>query len=107
MTIKQKIALVEQAVADHNRLDAEWTKATAVFGTHDNPLFEATWSMFDHYISLIETQIGDSFAWLHWFIHDNKCGENAFTVKPRKGAKERAVKTAAQLVAVIEASNKK
>lgn len=106
MTTKEKIILVNQAIADHNRLDAEWSKATAVFGTHDNPLFEATWWMFDHYISSIESRIGDGFGWLHWFIHDNKCGANAFTVKPRKGAKKRTVKTAAQLVAVIEASNK-
>ena len=97
MTTKEKITLIEQAVTDHNRLDAEWVKAIAVFGTHDNPL---------HYVSSIESRIGDGFGWLHWFIHDNKCGANAFTVKPRKGAKKRVVKNAAQLIAVIEASNK-
>lgn len=102
MTTEQKIALIKIVIADHNRLNSEWEKAAAVFGTHDNPLFEATWKMFDNYVKSIEAQIEDNFNQLHWFIYDNLCGKRALSVKPGSGAKTRKIKTIAQLVAVIE-----
>ena len=102
MSTKEKITLIEKLVSGHDRLQAEWDKATAVFGTHDNPLFEATWAMFDHYVDATARLVGDDFNWLHWFVHENDCGRKCYEVTPGTGAKKQKVRTVAQLVAVIE-----
>ena len=102
MTTQQRIALVTALVSHYKLLDAHWHDATKVFGTHNNPLFEATWGVFDSYVASVSTLIGDEADWLNWFIYDNKCGRLAMQATAGTGAKAKKIRTVAQIVAVIE-----
>jgi hypothetical protein len=104
-TRKQKIKAVQAVVAKYDRLDSEWKKAVTIFGTHDNPLFEATWGAFDAYVSAVAETIGDDWEWLHWFIYENSCGRKGMEAKGAMSGL-RKIKTAAQLVALIEEAAK-
>lgn len=102
MNTKQRIALITKLIEACDKLNTEWDKATAVFGTRDNPLFEATWKMFDLYVSATSQLIGDESAWLSWFIYENACGKKEFEATAGTGAKKKKIKTIADLVSLIE-----
>lgn len=103
MNTAQKTALIVEVLRHHEALDAEWNKAIAVFGTHDNPLFEKTWGMFDAYVAAISREIGDTGSWLPWFISDGNCGLKGMRATPDADKIPAfPVKTVHDLVALIE-----
>lgn len=77
MSNKQElIKAITKVVVNYQKMDEAWTTALKVFdGSPENPLYIATWGVFDDYIDLVNELHCIDDDWLHWFIYDNECGE--------------------------------
>jgi hypothetical protein len=102
MTTQQRSAVITRIITKHDRLDYEWDRLIKVVGTHDMPLFEASWAVFDSYVEAIAREIGDEGGWLSWYIHENKCGLVGLSASPGAGVKTKPIRTIAGLVKLIE-----
>jgi hypothetical protein len=78
MSDKQElIRAITKVVENYQKLDEAWNAALKVFdGSPENPLYRATWGVFDDYLDLVNELYDLDDDWLHWFIYENDCGEN-------------------------------
>jgi len=102
MTTKQRIERIRTAIALHDKLAAEWEKLIAVIRTHDMPLFDQSWLVFDAYVEAIAREVGDDFGWIKWFISDNDCGRAGHKASAGYGDPKQEISTLEALVALIE-----
>jgi hypothetical protein len=103
MTTKERIEIVNAVIETHDKLERAWEPAIKVFGTHDNALHEASWTVFDLYLDEMEKRMGDTFHWLAWHIYDNQCGDRGLEAKASNWKKARKIDSASMLVKLIEA----
>ncbi len=102
MTTQQRIEAITKVINLHDKLDHEWDRLIKVIGTHDMPLFEVSWEVFDHAVSSVAKIVGDDFAWIAWFINENDCGRKGHPACAGYGDPRKPIRTIADLVALIE-----
>ena len=101
MSTREKIALVEKAVALHSALDAQWDALGKIFDGVLGPLFDASYAPLNTLMEMIEAAIGDKDKSVQWFILETKCGTAGLQCWDRNG-KLYEIRTAADLVAFID-----
>ena len=113
MRAEQRLELIETWITHMKLCDAQYEAMNAAIGlTVEGPLT----AMIDRFqtalTKAVALAVGDEEKWLEWFWHENEYGKRAFEcsvdVPARNGWKKLTcnVRTARQLLAIIDASRK-
>jgi hypothetical protein len=77
---KTTLALLDEWVAHHDKIDAMMEGIKASIGLDPNgPLFDTVWRLFDSYTNALAAQIGDAGEWLDWYRMENDMGAMGMT----------------------------
>lgn len=101
----EKLKIINETARLYKELDAacdafaKLTSATYENGTLLDKVLRCVEFHRDHTAELI----GDTQGWLGWYIHYNMCGENGYEAVI-DGKKTKPIRTAVDLLRVIEAS---
>jgi hypothetical protein len=99
-----RIELILKLIERYEQVSAVNDKLGDLFGaTADCAALEPFWYLFDDYTRVVSRLIGDDFDWLGWYIYDNQCGKRGMAAKASTWKKNRAIKTAKDLEAIISA----
>jgi hypothetical protein len=81
MSKQENIAMIEELIHHKNRITKAQDAIYEIFPCDDAPHEEASWAMFDSYLSLVEKTLGDTDGVLGFYIFDCECGKNSYDFK--------------------------
>jgi hypothetical protein len=100
-------AIIQKLLDHYAEITAAY-EAGKVFsgGNPESPWARAMFSVFEAYTDSVSQIVGDDDEWLSWFIWDNDCGKRGLKAKAASWKRERPIKTAQDLVEIVEAGIK-
>ena len=110
MTQKQILAELKpwlKAYQDIEAAFADWEKLAPISDLDKSPLWKGYYVLFDLYTDQLAKCLGgDASTWLPWYIYDNRCGKNKFSVRSLSNSATDSICNLKDLAVLIHASQR-
>lgn len=100
----RKRNLIERLCADFDAADQQYAALNKVLGIiPESPVFRVMFDALNHELELVAAAVGDKADWVYWYVWENDRGRNGMTVALPHKKGVRTIRTADQLLNLIEA----
>jgi hypothetical protein len=83
LTRQDKIDSINKIIEFKKESDKITDKVYELFGNGENKVSDMTWELFDMYVDLLSSQLGDERNIISWYIFDNDMGKNCLRLQTK------------------------